>query len=314
MQRAGLVLVGLGAAWTSPCAAQDSAEATAQKIVAQAREAAGGAAKLKSVQSLSVSGKSRWQVRMSFGGPGGPGGQAPPASLMEGEFELDVLAPDKYVRRDTREVMGGQATIIIHSGFNGDRPIQRTETIGDLPMNPNMPFGAGDPAMRLRRARQEFLRNWMGWLFEPPPAYGITLRGAGSESMGGANYDVIEAAGSDNLSARLYFDTTTHRLALLRYKGASMPQMVRMVGPPPGQGVNPPPPPEGQPQTALQRPSSPAAEVEVEVSFSDFKAADGILLPHRIQRRVNGEVLEETEIKKYKVNSNPKADRFKTTE
>ncbi|MBI3404855.1 MAG: hypothetical protein HY046_05310 [Acidobacteria bacterium] len=295
--------------------AQDSPEAVAQKILAQAREAAGGDAKLKSVQSLSVNGKARRQIRMMMGAGSEPSQPSAP-TIQENDFEVDILAPDKYVRRDTREVMNGAATVIIHSGFNGDKPIQRAETIGELPVNPNQMM-QGDPATRLRANRQSFLRIWLGFAFEAPAAYALSFRSLGNHSVNNATYDVVEVSGPDNFSAKLYFDAALHRMTMIRYRAPGGQQIMRMGGgPPPGQappqGGNPPAG-EGQ-QMVFQRPTGPAAEAEFEIVFSDFKAVDGIQLPHKIRRSMNGEVNDETEIKKYKVNSNPKADKFKTTD
>lgn len=321
--RIGAALLGVVLAQTMLpggfVAAQDSPEAAAQKILAQAREAAGGDAKLKAVQSLTFGGKSKRAMRMMMGPGGGGGGQGQAPTMQEADFEVDILAPDKYVRRDTREVMNGAATIISHLGFNGDKLIQRMETIGDLPFQPNMGQGS-DPAMQsalVRNAKQGFLRSWLGWALEPPAAYGLTYRSTGTEDVNNVKYDVVEAAGPDSFTAKLYFDAQSHRLALIRYRASGGMQMTRMSGgPPPGQGADVPTPPagEGQQQRVFQRPSGPAPEADFEIEFSNHKLVDGIQVPHKITRKMNGEVNEETEIRKFKINSNPKADKFKTTE
>ncbi len=319
---------GFGLAISLSARAQDSPEAAAQKIISQAREALGGDAKFKSVQSLSYNGKSRRMVRRMMMGPGGENAAPPAPTLQENDFEVDVLTPDKYVRRDTRELNFNNniATLISHVGFSGDTPIQRTEAIGDLPFNPNqMQFGGGGPdaAAQLRAAKQGFVRAWLGFAFELPAAYGLTYRSVGPETVNNTAYDVVEASGPDNFSTKLYFDAGSHRLAMIRYKAQvpqGGPQFVRMGGPPPG-GQQPggapptgtPPPGEGQ-QRVFQRPAGPMQDVEVEVTFSDYKAVDGIQLPHKIRRSTNGEMNEETEVKKFKINSNPKADKFKTSE
>ncbi len=292
-------------AWVAP--AQDSPEAAAQKILAKARAAAGGEAKLKSVQSLSYSAKARSMMRMMMMGPGGGGGQPAP-QMQESDFEVDILAPDKYVRKDQRDVMNGQATIISHTGFNGENLIQRMEVIGELPLNPNRPNP--DPAAAVRRAKQNFVRDWLGWSFEPPAAYGLTYRSAGSETVNGTAYEVVEVAGPDDFAAKLFFDSATSRIGMIRYRAPGAPQFTRMGGPPPGGN----PPAEGQRQMVFQGPGGPGPDADLEIAFSDFKVVDGIQLPHKIRRTSNGELVSETEIKRYKINSNPKADKFKTTD
>jgi hypothetical protein len=46
--------------------------------------------------------------------------------------------------------------------------------------------------------------------------------------------------------------------------------------------------------------------VENQLFYADYKKVDGVMLPHRFTRAVNGNPAEETEIKKYKLN--PKID------
>lgn len=324
-----LLAAGASLVVSLPTRAQDSPEAAAQKIMSQAREALGGDAKFKSVQSLSYNGKSRRMVRrMMMMGPGGENAPPPAPTLQENDFEVDVLTPDKYVRRDTRELNFNNniATIISYTGFNGDTPIQRTETIGDLPFNPNqMQFGGGpDAAAQVRAAKQGFVRAWLGFAFEPPSAYGLAYRSTGQETVNNAAYDVVEAIGPDNFSAKLFYDAASHRLTMIRYKTQvpqGGPQFTRMGGPPPGgtpSGSAPPaggpPAGEGQQQRMMQRPSGPMQDMEIELTFSDYKNVDGIQLPHKIRRSMNGEMNEETEVKKFKINSNPKADKFKTAQ
>jgi len=312
----------LALACSLPAHAQDSPEVAAQKIMAQAREALGGDTKLKSVQSLSYNGKLKRQVRRMMMGAGGENAAPPAPILQENDFEVDVLMPDKYVRRDTREVNFNDnvATLISHLGFNGDAPIQYTETIGDSQSNSNqMQLGGGDAAGLLRASKQGFARAWLGFAFELPTTYGLMYRSTGQETVNNTAYDVVEASGAENFTTRLYYDAASHRLAMIRYKAQvpqGRPQFVRMGGPPPGSAppAGTPPAGEGQQQRVFQRPTGPMQEVEVEVVFSDYKAVDGIQLPHKMRRSTNGELNEETEIKKYKVNSNPKADKFKTKE
>ncbi len=283
----------------SPAAAQDSPESQGQKILAQAREAAGGEAKLRAVQSLAWSGKSRRQVMMRMGGGGGGEGQS---MMREAEFESEALLPDKYQRKDTTEIMNGSATMISTSGFNGDALIQKMETIGEVPNfmsgNPPTPT-AEENAQRVRRMKQDFVRQWMGWLFEPPASLGITFRSAGQEDSKGVKLDVVEASGPDQFNAKLYFDSASHRLVKIRYR-APQPRMQRVMMGGGGRAEGPPPPQE------------PPADADYESNYSDFRAVDGIQIPHKIVRTMNGEPADETELKKVRINPNLKPDRFKT--
>src|SRR5258708_38359792 len=72
-----------------------TAAARGQQVLAQARAALGGEAKLKAVQSLSATGSFRQVVR----------GATPQGNMVEGEVQLDFLAPDKFKRVQTTEVL-----------------------------------------------------------------------------------------------------------------------------------------------------------------------------------------------------------------
>ena len=313
-------VVALGGA---AVAAQESADAQAQAILKQAREALGGEAKLKGVNSLTYNGKAKRTMRMMMmGAGGGEGQQQAQPTVSENDFEVDILAPDKYVRRDTREVMNGQATVISHVGFNGEELIQRNEVIGELPMQPN--FGRNpDPAAAVRRSKQDFLRTWMGFMLEPASAYGVSYKGLGAETVNGTSYDVVEATAPENFTVKIYFDTASKRPAMIRYRAAgAQPMRMSMGGGPAGggapsgtwQGQTPPAQGQGQgsQQQVFQRTSGPTPEADFQIAFSDYKLVDGIQLPHKITRSTNGEVNDETTIRRFRVNSNPKADKFKT--
>ena len=169
----------------------------------------------------------------------------------------------------------------------------------------------------VRRSKQSFLRDWLALGFEPGSAYGVTYRSLGTETVNNATYNVVEATAPDDFTAKLYFDASTNRLAMMRYRAPGGMQSVRMGGPPPAgaaPGGNPPPQGEGQQQRIMQRPAGPMPDVDYEIVYSDYKAVDGVQLPHRFRRSSNGELADETEIKRYKLNSNPKADKFKTTD
>ncbi len=299
---AGLVAALLAAPAARAAVPQDEA---AEKVLAAARGAAGGDAKLRAVQSLSVSGKTKRQARMNFGG----GDQT---VVRESEWDADFLLPDKYVRKETSEAFGGNF-ITVTSGFNGDALIAVLESTAEMPMMPQGGGQQGDPAVRVRRLRQDFARQWLAWLFEMPAAYGVALRHAGTDAVGSSTADVIEASGPDDFKAQLLIDQQSHRLLRVRYRTGA-PQGMRMQFGGPG-GGGPPPGGEGGVQMQRQAPppgaGEPLREIEVELSYSDFRAVDGVTLPFKFTRSTNGQVNEETELKKVKINPSLKADKFK---
>ena len=59
---------------------------------------------------------------------------------------------------------------------------------------------------------------------------------------------------------------------------------------------------EGQPEPKT---------VEIQMYLSDYRGEGGVLLPHHITRAVNGEVTEEWDVTKFKINPPLKAENFK---
>jgi hypothetical protein len=104
--------------------AQQKPEATA--ILAQAREALGGEAKLTAVKNFVVTGRTR-RIQGS--------------NLVPVEFEIAVEFPDKYVRKDEIPAQESGPT---SNGFNGEAVIQ-------LPVPVAPPPRAGGPGGRVRR-------------------------------------------------------------------------------------------------------------------------------------------------------------------
>jgi hypothetical protein len=94
-----------GAQVPAPVPSAQSVEAAA-KILADARAALGGEAKLAAVKTFAATGRTR---RISG------------ENLVPIEFEIDVALPDKYVRKDE---IPAQESNPSSSGFNGDQLIQ----------------------------------------------------------------------------------------------------------------------------------------------------------------------------------------------
>lgn len=92
---------------------------------------------------------------------------------------------------------------------------------------------------------------------------------------------------------------------MLTWQGPQMRMMVRRG-------------PGGPPANADQMPrpsTDPAAdepprEVTFELRFDDYREVDGVLLPYRISRAVNGTVNEEWTVKTYKINAALKGNTF----
>jgi hypothetical protein len=56
------------------------------------------------------------------------------------------------------------------------------------------------------------------------------------------------------------------------------------------------------------------SEVELRWVVSDYRNVNGLNLPHRLSRAIDGQLVEEIEIQKVKVNPSLKSDRFEKRE
>jgi hypothetical protein len=120
--------------------------------------------------------------------------------------------------------------------------------------------------------------------------------------------DVIDVTGPDNFRARLFVDQAEHRPLMLSYM-MRQPRMRQMTPPPQFKNDE-----ERRAYFEEQRKKfeaePPPPLVEANVFYSDYKKVDGVMLPHKITRQVEGKVQEEWTIEKYKLNVPLKAEQF----
>lgn len=277
----------------------DSAsQARAQELLSEARNTLGGEAKLKAVLSLSCSGKFRRII-------------APNAPEMDGDFEMEFLLPDKYKRTDNMAMLGGAAQITIGTGFNGDQLLEERNSSGGGGMV--MVRRGGDDekskSMRLAAVKTEAARTLLVLLLTPPESAQVQFSYAGEAESPDGKADVIEARGANNFAARLFLDKKTHQPLMLAYRAVVPKMMVNTV--------------QAHSHTEAEKMSKDLEkqaqeemakgqknESEIQIFLTDYRQVDGILLPHKITRQVNGEVNEEMEFSKFKINPSLKVERF----
>jgi hypothetical protein len=133
-------------------------------------------------------------------------------------------------------------------------------------------------------------------LLTSPPLLPIEFSYAGqAKTQDGQTADALDLKGPHNFSARLFLDRQTRRTLMLTYK-TKIPS--RSAG---GQ-VNDPAPPK----------QADADEIEVEARWTalDYRNINGLTLPRRLTRYTGGQIVEEIEIQKVKVNPALKPDKF----
>jgi hypothetical protein len=126
----------------------------------------------------------------------------------------------------------------------------------------------------------------------------LEFKYAGEAESPDGKADVLDVTGSNSFAAKLFLDKASHRPLMLVYRGASPRVVVQSQrgGPPPADPTHiPPPAPE---------------QVDINMFLDDYKAVDGVMLPHHITRSVDGQPSEEIVFKTIKVNPAFKADTF----
>ena len=163
---------------------------TAESVMAGARKALGGDAKIAAVKTFIATGRTR-QVRGE--------------NLVPIEFEIQAELPDKYSRRDEFPAQdAGPST----AGFVGDALvlIPRPVPPPPRPGAPAPPPGQMEGALRARMmtAKQDFARLMLGMFATSFPSFPLTYVHVGMAEAPQGKADVIEVKGPANFMARLF--------------------------------------------------------------------------------------------------------------
>lgn len=298
---ATVLTLALGLLVTVSAAARGDDKARAEELLDKARAALGGDAKLKAVQSLSVSGKLRQVV----------GGDGDDQEQVQGEIQFDFLLPDKYMRTETTAMGDGLVEITRIAGVNGDQTFMDAHSSGGGGGMVIIRPGPSDPkaqANQARGLRKEFARQLLSWLLVTPATVPLEYSYAGDAETKEGKADAIDVKGPDDFAARLFLDKQTHRPVLLSYRGPQPRMMMRRQMGSPEQADKQRQEIEAQ---AARQVDQPPPLADIEVYFADYRAEDGILLPHRVTRAINGQFNEEWELSKFKINPPLKAEKFK---
>jgi len=172
-----------------------------------------------------------------------------------------------------------------------------------------------------RRQRQtELARLSLMWLLttDAPVVW------VGTAQSPDGNADVLEVRAAEGPATRLFLDQATHLpLMMTTTAGGGRGNFGRRGGGAPDGAA----PPQAQAAPAGQAGAAPAAPpaadgprrggpqgggqpITIETHLSEYKAVNGIKLPHLITRGVNGQTNEEWEIKSFRINQNLKANTF----
>lgn len=304
------------------------------KVLADLRAALGGADKVAAVKTVTAVGRS---ARTNANG-----------MTTEGDIELAMELPDKYVARTVLANLGTMS-VYRNAGFNGNGVINETENPPNLagggmvmirtagsagPGQTQTPEqkAAADERMVLA-AKKDFARMTLGMFGLSYDAFPLEFSYAGLAESADGKAHVIGVKGADNFDAKLFVDAQTHMPLMLTWSDKEPLQMVQNInrggGPGGGQtvtmggggtftasgrGGQPPSEEEIKKMMADAEARMKAAEaarkvVEYRMYYSNFKAVNGVKLPHTLQRSIDGKPTEETTFEQIKIN--PKIDKQK---
>jgi hypothetical protein len=329
-----------GAQVSAPAPSPQSVEAAA-KILADARAALGGEAKLAAIKTFAATGRTR---RISG------------ENLVPIEFEIDVALPDKYVRKDE---IPAQESNPSSSGFNGDQLIQIPAPVvappragvpppaargGAPPSAPAaVPGRPSGPALtpeqqqemqrraRVTAVKQDFARLTLGMFAMSFDTYPLTFSAAGQAEAPQGKADVVDVKGPANFAARLFVMSDTHLPVMLSWAVPLTPANIVIVAAgqakpasvPPGAIVvdGPATPAAGaskEEQDAYakdvaalrQKTLAGGRPIENRIYYLDYRDNDGLKFPFRLRRAVGADTIEETTFDRFRLNAKIDPKRF----
>ena len=299
----------------------------AAKVLADARAALGGDAKLAAVKTFTTTGRTR---------------RVQGDNLVPIEFEILVELPDKYLRKDEIPAQESDPTT---TGFNGTQLIQIPAPTPPEP-RPGMP--APPPAAfenmlksRALTARQDFARLMLGFFATSTQAYPLTFKYIAQAEAPQGKAHVLEATGENNFKINFFVHMETSLPVMVSWTAPARPappikpptadahaahgtppsaQPAQPAAPPaqpaapPAQPSAPPAAPPAQPPAPQGRgaaPSGPAAAPpENRLYFADYRDVDGIKLPFRLRRATGANTTEETTFDRFRLNQKIDPRRF----
>jgi hypothetical protein len=273
-------------------AARAAGDAKADQLMAQARAALGGEKNLNKVQGLTATGT--YQRTMQD-------------RQVSGDVTIDLQLPDKLLRTESLSPMG-DILIVTEQGLNGEKLLRNQRTLNGPPgvviRTPPPPSGAAE-AQAIRNARADLARTALAFLLAAPAALPLEFTAGGEAESDEGKADVVDVKGAGNFAARIFLDQKTHRPLMLTYRGVAPRVMIQtQQGPPPEGG-------RGRGDAPHDPAALPAPQVvDITLFLDDYKPVDGVMVPHRMARSIDGKPSEETTFKTIKLNPAFKPDTF----
>ena len=291
----------------------------ATKVLADARTAPGGEARLSAVRSFTTTGRTQ---------------RVQGDNLLPIEFEILAELPDKYLRKDEIPAQESDPTTL---GFNGGNLLQIPPATPPEP-RPGMPApppGMFENTLRQRAltARQDFARLMLGMFATSFEAYPLAFKYIGQAEAPQGKAHVLEATGESDFKIRFFVHMDTSLPVMVSWTAPVRPALPGRGGPGaagPGRVAPPAAPPTQPPATPPALPAPPAsvppaaaapgaapspptqasAPPEHRLYFADYRDVDGLKLPFRLRRGLGVNTTEETMFDRFRINQKIDPRRF----
>jgi hypothetical protein len=289
----------------------------AKRILAEVRAALGGEDRLAGVKTLTVEGE---RTRVN-----------PDGTSSASEFEWAIEWPDRFMKREMFANLG-TGVLYRRSGFNGDKVIEEVDappTMGGgglriMRMAPTGPMVGGQAtpeqvaaqqASLLQTSRRDFAQLTLGMMAASPAVHPVEFAYAGQAEAAEGKAHVLDVRGPDGFTAKFFVDAASHLPLMLSWMDKEPLRMTAASG----GGVQmvthgaPPQDPEQIRREMEERfKAADAARrvVEYRIFYADYKTVDGVKLPMRIQRMIDGLPTEELALEKVRVNVKIDASKF----
>ncbi|HEX6738352.1 MAG TPA: hypothetical protein VF310_08780 [Vicinamibacteria bacterium] len=288
------MVLTLSAVLLAATAAAPGPDARARDVLAQSRAALGG----RAVRGLSLEADLR-RVQPLEGGE---------TRDISGEVTVDVQVPDHYLKVETLSPMPGGPSFSVGTGLDGQEAWRAPMGTpgGGAHIVVRVADGEGPAAAGalLRRTRAEMLRVLLLALAAAPGDEGWAFTHAGEAEAPEGRAELVEVGDGQGPVGTLFVDKASHRPLLVSFKTmAPRMQMMRAEGPREAHRI--------QQEAEQRRPAAPGPEVEARLYVSEWKAVDGLLLPHRLTQTIEGGASEEWTVRRWKIDPDFKPGHFK---
>jgi hypothetical protein len=287
-----LVLAGGAAGAASPAAADPAVRA--RDVLAAARRSLGGEAALAAVRALTLEGELRRRMPDAEGGG---------AEEMTGSVRVDTLGPDRYLRVDTLSPMPGMPGIPVASGLDGEEAWAAALPVASSPhvvMRIAPPGDAGAQSRTKERIQRESALFLIATLLGGGGT-GTEFTWVAEAEAPEGRADVLQVTGRGGLEARLFIDQKTHRPLMVTFRESAPRLVVRRMGPDGPRG-----------HAAEAAPPSPPPPSEATLFLSEWKTVGGLLLPHALNKSLDGKPYEEIVVSRYVIDDpGLTADKFR---